>query len=89
MPTRNVVLTDHQSALLDRLVAEGRYQNASEAMREGLRLIEDREASLAGLRTRFAAARRDAEHGSLADGSAQDVLDRVHGEVRARRGEAG
>ena len=43
MPTRNVVLTDHQSAVLDRLVAEGRYQNASEAMREGLRLIEDRE----------------------------------------------
>jgi antitoxin ParD1/3/4 len=43
MPTRNVVLTDRQSALLDRLVAEGRYQNASEAMRAGLRLIEERE----------------------------------------------
>ncbi len=43
MPTRNVVLTEHQSALIDRLVAEGRYQNASEAMREGLRLVEERE----------------------------------------------
>ena len=40
MPTRNVVLTDHQAHLVERLVSTGRYQNAS----EGLRLIEDREA---------------------------------------------
>ena len=44
MPTRNVVLTDRQADLLERLVASGRYQNASEVLREGLRLIEDREA---------------------------------------------
>lgn len=44
MPTRNVVLTDHQSQFIERLVAAGRYQNASEVLREGLRLIEDREA---------------------------------------------
>ena len=43
MPTRNVVLTDRQAELVERLVAEGRYQNASEVMREGLRLVEDRE----------------------------------------------
>ena len=43
MPTRNVVLTEHQSAFLDRLVASGRYQNASEAMRDGLRRLEDLE----------------------------------------------
>jgi antitoxin ParD1/3/4 len=43
MPTRNVVLTDHQTELIDRLVASGRYQNASEVMREGVRLVEDRE----------------------------------------------
>lgn len=43
MPTRNVVLTDRQAELVERLVAEGRYQNASEVMREGLRLIEDKE----------------------------------------------
>ncbi len=43
MPTRNVVITDHQAALLERLVAEGRYQNASEVLREGLRLVEARE----------------------------------------------
>ena len=44
MPTRNVVLTDHQADLVERLVASGRYQNASEVLREGLRLIESREA---------------------------------------------
>lgn len=44
MPTRNVVLTEHQAALVENLVAGGRYQNASEVLREGLRLIETREA---------------------------------------------
>jgi len=44
MPTRNVVLTDHQTHLVEKLVSSGRYQNASEVLREGLRLIEDREA---------------------------------------------
>jgi antitoxin ParD1/3/4 len=44
MPTRNVVLTPHQAAFVEQLVASGRYQNASEVLREGLRLIEQREA---------------------------------------------
>jgi antitoxin ParD1/3/4 len=44
MPTRNVVLTDHQAELVERLVASGRYQNASEVLREGLRLLESRDA---------------------------------------------
>jgi antitoxin ParD1/3/4 len=54
MPTRNVVLTERQEALIDALVQSGRYQNASEVLREGLRLIENREAEeaakLEGLR---------------------------------------
>jgi len=44
MPTRNIVLTERQSELVERLVASGRYQNASEVLREGLRLIENRDA---------------------------------------------
>lgn len=43
MPTRNVVLTDHQAALIERLVASGQYQNASEVLRDGLRLVELRD----------------------------------------------
>lgn len=42
MPTRNVVLTDHQHQLINDLVASGQYQNASEVLRDGLRLVEDR-----------------------------------------------
>lgn len=44
MPTRNVVLTDHYEQLIASLVDSGRYQNASEVLREGLRLVESREA---------------------------------------------
>ena len=44
MPTRNVVLTDHQEEFVARLVATGHYQNASEVLREGLRLVQRRDA---------------------------------------------
>jgi antitoxin ParD1/3/4 len=43
MPTRNVVLSEHQQQLVETLVQSGRYQNASEVLREGLRLIELRD----------------------------------------------
>mgnify|MGYP003445771726 CR=1 FL=1 len=45
MPTRNVVLSEHQHELVETLVQSGRYQNASEVLREGLRLIEERNRS--------------------------------------------
>ncbi|HMA74239.1 MAG TPA: type II toxin-antitoxin system ParD family antitoxin [Xanthobacteraceae bacterium] len=44
MPTRNVVLTKRQEKMIEALVESGRYQNASEVLREGLRLVEQREA---------------------------------------------
>ncbi len=44
MPTRNIVLTEYQADLVERLVSSGRYQNASEVLREGLRLVEGQEA---------------------------------------------
>jgi antitoxin ParD1/3/4 len=37
------VLTERQEKLIESLVGSGRYQNASEVLREGLRLIEQRE----------------------------------------------
>ncbi len=67
MPTRNVVLTEHQAALVERLVAVGRYQNASEVLREGLRLVETREAEdelrLKGLREAVRKGVADADAG--------------------------
>ena len=43
MPTRNVVLTEQQEELVEKLVQSGRYQNASEVLRDGLRLLQRRE----------------------------------------------
>lgn len=80
MPTRNVVLTDHQAALVEQLVASGRYQNASEVLREGLRLIERREAEetarLAALREAARIGIADVEAGRFRDFATPDALDR-------------
>ena len=63
MPTRNVVLTDRQAKLIERLVSSGRYQNASEVLRDGLRFVESREAEeKAKLK-----ALREAAHIGIAD----------------------
>jgi len=43
MPTRSVVLPEHLAKLVKNLVESGRYKNASEVIREGLRLLERRE----------------------------------------------
>lgn len=74
MATRNVVLTDRQDKLIETLVAEGRYQNASEVLREGLRLIERREAEEAA---KLAALKEAAALGmvSIEDGSARTFAD--------------
>lgn len=60
MPTRNVVLTDHQARVIETLVKSGRYQNASEVVREGLRLVEHRAAEEAA---RLEALKRAAQIG--------------------------
>lgn len=58
MPTRNIVLTDRQTRFIGRLVKAGRYQNASEVLREGIRLVERQEAeNEARLKTLREAAR--------------------------------
>lgn len=78
MPTRNVVLTDHQAALVEQLVGSGRYQNASEVLREGLRLVEQREAEdasrLEALRTAIRVAMADMEHGRFTTFESSDSL---------------
>ena len=42
MPTRNINLTDHFDRFVEAEVVSGRYGNASEVVREGLRLMERR-----------------------------------------------
>ena len=43
MPRRDVVLTEHQDALVQDLVRTGRYADAGEVFGDALRLIERRE----------------------------------------------
>jgi len=69
MPTRNVVLTEHQEAFIGQLVGSGQYRNASEVLRESLRLMERREsletAKLDDLRARLDEAEGDVAAGRL------------------------
>jgi len=82
MATRNVVLTDPQSDLVDRLVASGRYQNASEALRAGLRLLEREESELSALRDRLSTGLDEARRGDLAEGSGEDAVRRAFSRAR-------
>jgi antitoxin ParD1/3/4 len=43
VPTRNVNLTEHFDRFIENGVTSGRFSNASEVVREGLRLLEQRE----------------------------------------------
>ena len=43
MPTRNVNLTEHFDRFIETGVTSGRFSSASEVVREGLRLLEQRE----------------------------------------------
>lgn len=42
MPTRNINLTREQDAFVDEIVKAGEYQNASEAVRDALRALQQR-----------------------------------------------
>ena len=79
MPTRNVVLTDVQAKFVAQMVASGQYQNASEVLREGLRLVQTREAEqaakLAALREAVAVGIADIEAGRYTDFDTAEALD--------------
>lgn len=87
MPTRNVVLSEHQHELVETLVLSGRYQNASEVLREGLRLIEERdrieEAKLKALKQAARQGWTDVSAGRYAD-VADDQLDDFVGQLGRR-----
>jgi antitoxin ParD1/3/4 len=44
MPTRNVSLTPEQDAFIDEVLKAGEYSNASEAIRDALRALQQRRA---------------------------------------------
>jgi len=69
MPTRNINLTDAQDAYIEKMVANGTYQNASEAMRDALRALQQRaredELKLEALRAAIKAGLDDYARGAF------------------------
>ncbi len=80
---RSYALGDHFEAFIDAQVKGGRYNNASEVVRDALRLLEDQER----LRElRYAELRRLAEEGresGLSEEDGEAVLDRLDAKYRA------
>ncbi len=71
MPTRNVNLTAEQDAFVDDVVRAGRYQNASEAIRDAVRGLQQRlqadDLKLAILRAQVKAGLDALERGALTE----------------------
>ncbi len=91
MPT-SVALTPHFESLTQQLVTSGRYNNISEVIRDGLRLLESRieeeSAKLHALRTAVKVGLDDFEDGKFTQlNTAQQIQDfvRQSGERVANR----
>ncbi|WP_295525730.1 type II toxin-antitoxin system ParD family antitoxin [Novosphingobium sp. Chol11] len=63
------------------LVATGRYNSKSEVLREGVRLIQDREARLAAFNAAIARGLADVDAGRTKP--AEEVFDRLEQKYRA------
>jgi antitoxin ParD1/3/4 len=69
----NVSIGERWEAFVDRIVRAGRYGSASEVVREGLRLVEEREAKLHALRAMLDAS--IAAGGEARDAEIDDALE--------------
>ena len=75
MPS-SYTLGRHFEALIKGQLASGRYNNASEVMRDALRLMEERERRLASIDAQIARGLADIEAGRVHDEDAMfDELD--------------
>ncbi|HWE00766.1 MAG TPA: type II toxin-antitoxin system ParD family antitoxin [Tepidisphaeraceae bacterium] len=85
--TRNIALTPHLDRFVQTTVDSGRYQSASEVVREGLRLLEEREqerlGALSRLRQEIEIGWRQSERGEVNDGAF--VFAEIRRESKARR----
>lgn len=75
----SVTLGDHYSQFVAHQIASGKYETASEVMRAGLRLLEERDAQLTALNTALQAG----EESGLKEFNLRSFLDRAK-EQRAR-----
>jgi antitoxin ParD1/3/4 len=71
MPTRNISLTPEQDAFVEKVVESGEYQNASEAIRDALRVLQQRRKEdslrLKALRARIKAGVDALDRGDFAE----------------------
>lgn len=70
-----------------RLVESGRYNSKSEVLREGVRLIQDRETRLAALNASISRGIADADAGRIQ--SVEAVFDRLERKYRSMADRAG
>jgi antitoxin ParD1/3/4 len=77
----NVSVGDRWEAFIDAAVKNGRYASASEVVREGLRLVEEREAKLQSLRDTLNASIAAGGENTLED--LARVLDATGKELKA------
>jgi antitoxin ParD1/3/4 len=68
-------------AVVEDLVKNGRYNSKSEVLREGVRLVQEREAALRRLDAALARGLADAEAGRVH--SLDEVFDEIEGELQA------
>jgi antitoxin ParD1/3/4 len=78
----NLSIGDRWQTFVDRVVREGRYGSASEVVREGLRLVEEREAKLVALRARIEASL--AEGGEVSDDELDAAIAAKSAELRSK-----
>jgi len=78
----NVSIGERWEKFVEQAVRDGRYGSASEVVREGLRLVEEREAKLADLR--YIIQKSIAEGGEVTEEELDASLDAKMAELKAR-----
>lgn len=79
----NVSIGERWEKFVEQAVKDGRYGSASEVVREGLRLVEEREAKLAGLRETLEAS--IARGGNISDDELGAAIKTRVAELKAKR----
>ena len=85
----NVHLGERFENFIAEVIRDGRYQNASEVVRAGLRLLEDREAERKENYERLKAEIKAAIEEPRPSLSSDEVFDRLEERYRARMAAAG
>jgi antitoxin ParD1/3/4 len=92
VPTRNIVLTDEQDEFVESIVQAGEYQDADEAIRDALRLLQQRRQKnalkLEALRTSIRAGADALDQGEFTEVEDRDLVRHLD-LLASRRGDRG